>query len=230
MNKIFISLFIFVIFLFNQILKLSANDDTYINSSNIIYNEKENIIELGEESKINFKDANILIERGIIDYEKNKFEVFGNFYLYEDLNILSGEDLRGYTNLDSFTANNVSFIYNDDLKIDSDKLIKENNLSASSFAKMIGVQRSSISHILSGRNNPSLDLLLKIHNAFNYISIEWLILGHNSMEKTPEEIQNDDKSELIIDEKELSNNKQSLLREIVYYYNDGSFERFFPKP
>ena len=48
MNKIFISLFIFVIFLFNQILKLSANDDTYINSSNIIYNEKENVIELGE--------------------------------------------------------------------------------------------------------------------------------------------------------------------------------------
>ena len=109
------------------------------------------------------------------------------------------------------------------------KIIKENNLSASSFAKMIGVQRSSISHILSGRNNPSLDLLLKIHNAFNYISLEWLILGHNSMEKALEEIQNDDNSELIIDEKELSNNKQSLLREIVYYYNDGSFERFFPK-
>tara|TARA_Y100000741_G_C18241505_1_gene553836 strand:- start:1461 stop:1829 length:369 start_codon:yes stop_codon:yes gene_type:complete len=109
------------------------------------------------------------------------------------------------------------------------KIIEENNLSASSFAKMIGVQRSSISHILSGRNNPSLDLLLKIHNAFNYISLEWLILGDNSMEKTLEETQNIDKSELIIDEKELSDNKQSLLREIVYYYNDGSFERFFPK-
>ena len=110
------------------------------------------------------------------------------------------------------------------------KIIEENNLSASSFAKTIGVQRSSISHILSGRNNPSLDLLLKIHNAFNYISLEWLILGDNSMEKTLEEIQNVDKSELVIDEKELSDKKQSLLREIVYYYNDGSFERFFPKP
>ena len=109
------------------------------------------------------------------------------------------------------------------------KIIEENNLSASSFAKTIGVQRSSISHILSGRNNPSLDLLLKIHNAFNYISLEWLILGDNSMEKTLEEIQNVNKSELIIDEKELSDNKESLLREIVYYYNDGSFERFFPK-
>ena len=110
------------------------------------------------------------------------------------------------------------------------KIIEENNLSASSFARMIGVQRSSISHILSGRNNPSLDLLLKIHNAFNYISLEWLILGYNSMEKTLEETQNVDKSELIIDEKEPSDNKESLLREIVYYYNDGSFERFFPKP
>ena len=108
------------------------------------------------------------------------------------------------------------------------KIIEENNLSASSFAKTIGVQRSSISHILSGRNNPSLDLLLKIHNAFNYISLEWLILGDNSMEKTLEETQNIDKSELMIDEKELSDNKQSLLREIVYYYTDGSFERFFP--
>jgi energy-converting hydrogenase Eha subunit H len=46
MNKIFISLFIFIFILFSQILKLVANDDTYINSSNITYNEKENIVEL----------------------------------------------------------------------------------------------------------------------------------------------------------------------------------------
>ena len=57
MNKIFISIFIFVIVLFSQILKLVANDDTYINSSNITYNEKENIVELAENSKINFKNT-----------------------------------------------------------------------------------------------------------------------------------------------------------------------------
>ena len=84
MNKIFISLFIFIFILFSQILKLVANDDTYINSSNITYNEKENIVELAENSKINFKNTNILIDKGIIDYEKNEFEVFGNFYLYEE--------------------------------------------------------------------------------------------------------------------------------------------------
>ena len=109
------------------------------------------------------------------------------------------------------------------------KIIKENNLSASSFSKMIGVQRSSISHILSGRNNPSLDLLLKIHKAFDYITLEWLILGDNSMEKPSSKIENRHNSELIIEENDFDKKKQSLLREIVYYYNDGSFERFFPK-
>ena len=127
MNKIFISLFIFIFILFSQILKIVANDDTYINSSNITYNEKENVVELAENSKINFKNINILIDKGIIDYDKNEFEVFGNFYLYEELTILSGQDLKGNTSLDIFSANNVNYIYNDDLKIDSDNLNRENN-------------------------------------------------------------------------------------------------------
>ena len=46
MSKIFILIFSIFIILFNQILRLSANDDTYINSSNITYNESENIVEL----------------------------------------------------------------------------------------------------------------------------------------------------------------------------------------
>ena len=128
MNKIFLSILILIIFLFNQVLKLNANDDTYINSNNIIYNEKENIIELSENSKINFKNINILIDKGIIDYNKNEFEVFGNFYLYEELTILSGENLKGDTSLNKFGANNVSYIYNDDLKVDSDNLDRENNI------------------------------------------------------------------------------------------------------
>jgi lipopolysaccharide assembly outer membrane protein LptD (OstA) len=128
MNKIYLSIFSIFIILFNQILKLNANDDTYINSSNITYNEKENIIELSKNSKINYKNTNILINKGVIDYNNNKFEVFGSFYLYEDLTILSGQNLKGNTSLDNFTANKVSYIYNDDLKIDSDNLKRENNL------------------------------------------------------------------------------------------------------
>ena len=112
----------------SQVIILNANDDTYINSSNIIYNEKENIVELAENSKINYKNINILIDKGIIDYNQNKFEVFGNFYLYENLTILSGENLKGNTTLDVFTANKVSYIYNDDLKIDSNNLNRKNNI------------------------------------------------------------------------------------------------------
>ena len=125
MNKIHISVFLFFIILFNKILNINANDDTYINSSNITYNEKENIVELAENSKINFKNTNILIDKGIIDYNKNEFEVFGNFYLYEDLTILSGQTLKEMVNLDIFSADDVSYIYNDDLKIDSDNLNRD---------------------------------------------------------------------------------------------------------
>ena len=127
MNKILLTITILLIFLSNQVIMLNANDDTYINSSNITYNEKENVIELAENSKINYKNTNILIDKGIIDYNKNEFEVFGNFYLYEELTILSGQNLKGNTSLNTFSADNVSYLYNDDLKIDTAKLSRDNN-------------------------------------------------------------------------------------------------------
>ena len=128
MNKIFIIILLLIITSFKQIVSLNADDDTYITSSNIIYNEKENVVELAENSKINFNNINILIDKGIIDYNKNELEVFGNFYLYEGLTILSGQNLKGNTSLNNFTANNVSYIYNDDLKIDSENLERDVNI------------------------------------------------------------------------------------------------------
>ena len=49
-------------------------------------------------------DTNILVDRGIIDYNKDIIEVYGNFYLYQELNILSGKDLTGNTSLSHFTV------------------------------------------------------------------------------------------------------------------------------
>ncbi len=127
MNKFFIIFLIFVFFL-RQIVFLNANNnETYINTTNITYDEKKNIVELAENSKINIGNTNILVDKGIIDYNKNEIEVFGNFYLYQETNILSGEDLKGDTKLKNFKANKVSFIYNDDLKIDSDKALRSEN-------------------------------------------------------------------------------------------------------
>ena len=85
MNKIPILLFMLIIFVLNKFIIVSANDDTYINSNNIIYNEKENVVELSENSKINFKNINILIDKGIIDYNKNEFEYLVIFICMKSL-------------------------------------------------------------------------------------------------------------------------------------------------
>jgi len=56
----------------------------------------------------------------------------------------------------------------------------DQGLSASEFADRIGVQRSSISHILSGRNKPSIDFLEKIKTAFPEADLNWLVSGKKS--------------------------------------------------
>ena len=59
-------------------------------------------------------------------------------------------------------------------------LMEQHELNASSFAEIIGVQRSSISHVLSGRNKPSLEFLAKIEAAFDEVSFEWLLKGEEN--------------------------------------------------
>lgn len=63
------------------------------------------------------------------------------------------------------------------------KIIKSEKLSSSKFADSIGVQRSSISHILSGRNKPSLDFIQKILTEYKNISSDWLLFGKGNMYK-----------------------------------------------
>ena len=57
------------------------------------------------------------------------------------------------------------------------------NLNASSFADKIGVQRSSLSHLLSGRNKPSLDFILKILDVFPDIDLYWILNGKGTFPK-----------------------------------------------
>ncbi len=57
------------------------------------------------------------------------------------------------------------------------KILTLEQLSAANFADEIGVQRSSISHILSGRNKPSLDFVQNVLNTFNRINPMWLLSG-----------------------------------------------------
>src|SRR3970282_376229 len=60
------------------------------------------------------------------------------------------------------------------------------SLNASSFADKIGVQRSSLSHLLSGRNKPSLDFILKILDVFPDVDLYWILNGKGSFPKNNE--------------------------------------------
>jgi DNA-binding XRE family transcriptional regulator len=64
------------------------------------------------------------------------------------------------------------------------------SLNASSFADKIGVQRSSMSHLLSGRNKPSLDFILKIIEIFPDVDLYWILNGKGGFPKKTSEIQN----------------------------------------
>lgn len=64
------------------------------------------------------------------------------------------------------------------------------SLNASSFADKIGVQRSSLSHLLSGRNKPSLDFILKILDVFPDVDLYWILNGKGSFPKNTEQPHN----------------------------------------
>jgi transcriptional regulator with XRE-family HTH domain len=61
--------------------------------------------------------------------------------------------------------------------------LQSENKSYAQFAEEIGVQPSGISHILSGRNNPSLDFVVKMLHKYNSLSAEWLLFGQGAMYK-----------------------------------------------
>lgn len=132
-------------------------------------------------------------------------------------------------------------------------------LTASSFADKIGVQRSSLSHLLSGRNKPSLEFVLKISDVFKEVDLYWLLLGKGNFPKTnqtvnPIEIQGNRVNELFtasidenqkIEEEKIDTIKNDFQQEehvfdsisksiesvekIVVFYKNGTFKSYLPK-
>ena len=132
------------------------------------------------------------------------------------------------------------------------RIIKSKNISASQFADHIGVQRSNVSHVLSGRNKPSLDFVTRIINAYHDIDPNWLLTGAGQMYRT-EDISLDrigdentrvvkDKEQLSIDmggreeirpvhgQKRSSNSKTVAgsfgVERIIIFYDNGTYEEF----
>lgn len=133
------------------------------------------------------------------------------------------------------------------------------SLSASTFADKIGVQRSSLSHLLSGRNKPSLDFILKIIEAFPEVDLYWILNGTGSFPKSISNEVTKNSNTIIVDAptpisvkeeqgnlfnevekietvKEITTNQnriissqQSKIERIVIFYTDGKFEEYNPK-
>lgn len=111
-------------------------------------------------------------------------------------------------------------------------IMKLNNLSASEFADKIDVQRSSISHIFSGRNKPSLEFMQKVLTAFPKVNADWLILGNTSGDPVTIEIKKEETKQEVIEKiypsptpsnpLPASNNKQ--IKKVMIFYTDNTFD------
>jgi transcriptional regulator with XRE-family HTH domain len=137
------------------------------------------------------------------------------------------------------------------------EFLKKENKSSAQFAEEIGVQASGISHILSGRNNPSLDFVLRMLDKYPFISTEWLLFGKGSMYREARmqslfdfsesekpvtgNRQSDDTIKKVVSIQEVTPREgqdvslpsekisQSEVVKIVWFYGDNSFEEYFPK-
>lgn len=131
------------------------------------------------------------------------------------------------------------------------EFLKAENKSSAQMAEEIGVQPSGISHILSGRNNPSLDFILKMLEKYPFISTEWLLFGAGSMYKDskmqtlfdvppaepvkPASKMNEAQTVLSFssDEEQINDtvqvkNQNPGLSRIVWFYENNTFEVFYP--
>lgn len=129
--------------------------------------------------------------------------------------------------------------------------LTQENISSAKFADEIGVQRSSVSHILSGRNNPSFDFIQKILRRFELLNAEWLIIGRGEMFKPRQksiifdaEIEGEEKpvndmtSSAKIGIPVDFNDKSALVSEeelkktaekVVIFYTDKTFKEYYPQ-
>jgi len=138
------------------------------------------------------------------------------------------------------------------------EFLRAENKSSAQMAEEIGVQPSGISHIVSGRNNPSLDFVLKMLDRYKYISVEWLLFGRGEMykDKNFQTLFNEslplikDEGKVIssvkndiqvVEKKDFKSSAQNInlppddlisnseVIKIVWFYSNNSFEEYYPR-
>ena len=69
-------------------------------------------------------------------------------------------------------------------------IMDREQLTAGAFAESIEVAQATISHILASRNNPSTEVILKLHKRYNDINLEWLLTGKGNMSNNSPSVEN----------------------------------------
>ena len=131
-------------------------------------------------------------------------------------------------------------------------ILKEKKLSIAEFSEQVGIQRSSLSHLFTGRNKPSIDLLLKIKKQFPGTDLEWLITGESlaspakakentasTIEKKDENVVTNVTSSTQVDEyqddNKIDSSKNDISKDtaspekIVMFYKNGLFKEYNPE-
>jgi len=110
-------------------------------------------------------------------------------------------------------------------------------ISATAFAEKLGINRSTISHLLSGRNKPSLDVVMKVLQAYPEVELYWLLngTGHFPSTSTTQRTTNPktqiqleaipNEAEAIIPPKAASETEKPIDR-VVIFFKDGSFKSY----
>jgi transcriptional regulator with XRE-family HTH domain len=120
------------------------------------------------------------------------------------------------------------------------KILDYYGISATAFSDEIEVNRSTISHLLSGRNKPSLDFVLKVIQHYPEVELYWLLNGKGSFpaEKSSSEENQKNGNKASVPEETLSpplqNQNQNRITadkdpgidRIVIFYKDGSFKSY----
>lgn len=97
----------------------------------------------------------------------------------------------------------------------------DQGLSAKDFAQKLGVQPSAISHILSGRNKPSVEFLQKLLHAFPEVDLNYLISGMRSTLKASSALKD-------VQEDEDSAPSPTITEKVILLKADGSFKEYVP--
>jgi len=102
-------------------------------------------------------------------------------------------------------------------------ILAHNELSSAAFADLIDVQKSSISHLLNGRNKPSLEFVMKVSEAFPEVDLQWLLYGNGCFPKS------DIKNQHLTSIKPNVNknySKEKTIERIIMLYTDGTFKTY----